>query len=324
MKDGMEYFPHDTDACSDEKIESLRFLHGNDGYAFYFILLERIYRNRSYSCDVSAAETTQILASKLGLSLDKFNAIMETALRLGCFDRDEFEKNKRLTSRGIMKRAQSVQAKRDRQRGKTESVIAAETTQKLDDNHTETPERKAKESKGKQREELPELPPSVDVGTKSEKKARPKKAPADATDARANPWALWVDVNREYGRADPAALGPDLKAAKELGKATKDDNELRACMFAYLDDKDAFIAKQGWPMRLMCSRLNGYLNPVDPLGEYTWSDEDYIEQGKSCKRITVMLVRAFKATGKQNPNCPVTQGHLDAFAFWEKEGTLDT
>jgi hypothetical protein len=42
-KEGMDYFPHDTDAVNDEKIEALRLLYGNDGYAFYFILLERIY-----------------------------------------------------------------------------------------------------------------------------------------------------------------------------------------------------------------------------------------------------------------------------------------
>jgi hypothetical protein len=147
MKNGMEYFPHDTDACSDEKIESMRFLHGNDGYAFYFIMLERIYRNSMYYCDVSAAETTQILAYKVGVTVEKFNCMLETALRLGCFDREEYEKHKRLTSNGIKKRASSVQAKRDKQRKKSAGVIEAETTQKLDDNHPETPERKAKQSK---------------------------------------------------------------------------------------------------------------------------------------------------------------------------------
>ncbi|MCY6354344.1 Lin1244/Lin1753 domain-containing protein [Clostridium sp. ZS2-4] len=37
---GMDYFPHDCDASNDERVEGLRAVHGDDGYAFYFILLE--------------------------------------------------------------------------------------------------------------------------------------------------------------------------------------------------------------------------------------------------------------------------------------------
>lgn len=33
-KEGLGYFPHDTDAVNDEKIEALRALYGNDGYAY--------------------------------------------------------------------------------------------------------------------------------------------------------------------------------------------------------------------------------------------------------------------------------------------------
>lgn len=33
-KEGMDYFPHDTDAVNDTKIESLRMLYGNDGHYF--------------------------------------------------------------------------------------------------------------------------------------------------------------------------------------------------------------------------------------------------------------------------------------------------
>ena len=69
QKEGMDYFPHDTDAVNDEKIEALRALYGNDGYAFYFIMLERIYRTAEFEINVSDAETQketfQILAKKV-------------------------------------------------------------------------------------------------------------------------------------------------------------------------------------------------------------------------------------------------------------------
>ena len=75
IKDGMDYFPHDTDASNDEKVEALRSLYGNDGYAFYFILLERIYRTNEAELDVSDAETIQILARKVSVTTEKFEQI---------------------------------------------------------------------------------------------------------------------------------------------------------------------------------------------------------------------------------------------------------
>lgn len=49
IKEGLDYFPHDTDASTqDDKIETLEASYGNDGYATYFKLLERIYRNGGF------------------------------------------------------------------------------------------------------------------------------------------------------------------------------------------------------------------------------------------------------------------------------------
>src|SRR5690606_22395306 len=90
-KQGLDYFPHDVDASSDEKIEALRALYGNDGYAFYFILLERIYRTPEFEVNISDAETRQILARKVAVTEEKFNQILQTALKWGCFDREEYE-----------------------------------------------------------------------------------------------------------------------------------------------------------------------------------------------------------------------------------------
>ena len=61
-KEGLDYFPHDTDAVNDEKIEALRALYGNDGYAFFFILLERIYRSPQLELPISSP----VSASEMG------------------------------------------------------------------------------------------------------------------------------------------------------------------------------------------------------------------------------------------------------------------
>ncbi|PTM58356.1 DUF4373 domain-containing protein [Desmospora activa] len=158
-KEGMDYFPHDTDAVNDEKIEALRMLYGNDGYAFYFILLERIYRTNDFELDISDTETMQILCRKVDVTPEKFNSMLETSLKWGCFDRESYEKRGVLTSSGIKKRADVVVQKRVKMRKKyrqskeevseaqsKEEVSTSETTQETE---AETPQRKEKKSKGK-------------------------------------------------------------------------------------------------------------------------------------------------------------------------------
>ncbi len=152
IKEGMDYFSHDTDAANDEKIEALRALYGNDGYAFYFILLERIYRTGSFELDISDAETIQILSRKVGVTPELFRKILHTALKVGCFDRQAYEQKNVLTSNGIKKRADYVKTKRRRMREKyipttKTRVSAAETGEETGE---ETPQSKVKESKEKE------------------------------------------------------------------------------------------------------------------------------------------------------------------------------
>ena len=148
QKEGMDYFPHDSDAVNDEKIEALRVLYGNDGYAFYFILLERIYRTAEFELDISDAETIQILSRKIAITEEQFNRILETALKRKCFDREAYEQRGVLTSDGIKKRASVVIEKRESMRSKYQKVSDAETTQET---KAETPQSKVKESKVKER-----------------------------------------------------------------------------------------------------------------------------------------------------------------------------
>lgn len=144
----MDYFPHDTDAVNDEKIEALRMLYGNDGYAFYFILLERIYRNKNAELDVSDAETKQILSRKIGITTELFLEILETCIKRKCFDREAYEKRGFLTSEGIKNRALPVIQKRENMRSKYNvGVSDAETMQKGGVSAPKVKESKVKKSK---------------------------------------------------------------------------------------------------------------------------------------------------------------------------------
>jgi len=129
-KKGLDYFPHDTDAVNDEKIEALRALYGNDGYAFYFILLERIYRTENVELDIKTEEMKRILARKIQISKQKFEKMLLTAFEFELFDRKEFEERGVLTSRGIKRRAGVVFAERERKRKRV--ISPGETTGEME------------------------------------------------------------------------------------------------------------------------------------------------------------------------------------------------
>lgn len=113
LKSGLEYFPHDCDASNDEKIESLVSVCGLVGYAFYFKMLERIYRTSTGELDLSDSLTRSIIIKKIGLSEKKFDKILETCLKLKLFDEDLFKIRKSVSSNGIQRRFNQVRKLRE-------------------------------------------------------------------------------------------------------------------------------------------------------------------------------------------------------------------
>lgn len=69
-KDGLDYFPMDTDIFSDEKVRILKARYGADGIALYLYVLCRIYRNGFYvryddDFDCVAAEELHMSVAKV-------------------------------------------------------------------------------------------------------------------------------------------------------------------------------------------------------------------------------------------------------------------
>jgi hypothetical protein len=108
----LDYFSHDTDSVNDEKMELFRSAYGNDGYAFYFIILERIYKNEGAVLDLSKNIFVIGLAKKLMITIEKFNEMLEVAFELNMFNRELFDQKKLLTSNGIQKRYEEVMKQR--------------------------------------------------------------------------------------------------------------------------------------------------------------------------------------------------------------------
>jgi predicted transcriptional regulator len=160
-KTGLDYFPHDVDLSNDEKIESIEAIYGNDGYAVYLKLLERIYRNGG-ELKISDAETIKILSKKCNVDIKRFESIIEYLVKFGLFSLKKYKK-KILTSSGIKTRIKLVFEKRKRALQKYQSRISntetalkisnaeipAETRQKFGRNTAETRQNSLKVKKSK-------------------------------------------------------------------------------------------------------------------------------------------------------------------------------
>jgi hypothetical protein len=137
-KDGMDYFPHDVHMSTDKKVKALRIMYGNDGYTFFNIALEMIYQEPNFELDVSDAETIQILASNVEVTVQKLSEMIATAVKHGCFDKERYTNDGVLTSNGILKRADVVTKKRVSMREKYDKKVSDEETT------PETPQSKRK------------------------------------------------------------------------------------------------------------------------------------------------------------------------------------
>lgn len=166
LKEGLDYFPHDTDAATDEKIEAMRALFGAEGYAFYFISLERIYRTKKGQIEIDTREKRASLVARIGVSDERFLELLEASFRVSLFDRKAFDTKGLLTSGGIKRRVRRVNEERERKRQRSKGGKRASRTMGssavLD---TQNPVKTTEEVyKAKQRKnDIPPYPPKGDV-----------------------------------------------------------------------------------------------------------------------------------------------------------------
>jgi hypothetical protein len=247
IEEGMDYFQHDTDASSDEKVEALRAVYGNDGYAFYFIMLERIYRTPNSELDISGAETIQILSRKVGVTPQIFMAMLDTAFKYNCFDRTEYENKKVLTSNGIKKRASKIQAKRvaerDRYHRSKRIISAAETTPEI------IPETI---------QETPPETPQVKYSKVSILRIgdTPPKITSPVTEIR----NYFADKYKEHLGLDyPHEFAKDGKILKNLLKSCNDDTEfVKAFIDWFFQCNDDYLREKGYNIPLLKTKLTQY------------------------------------------------------------------
>lgn len=119
----VEYFSHDTNASSGRTLFILQNKYGNDGYAFWFKLLELLGRTEGhfYSCN-NPSEWEYLLAIT-HVSNDIGNSIIQTLLELESIDSDLYKTSKIIWCQNFVDRLKDVYSRRDKQPHKPVSLV---------------------------------------------------------------------------------------------------------------------------------------------------------------------------------------------------------
>ena len=101
-KQGLDYFMHDVDLSSDEKVQLLEADHGLIGYGIFCKLLEKIYRNGYF---LKADEKViKLLSKAYNIEINVCINVINVCINEGLFDKKIFKNFSILTSKGIQTR----------------------------------------------------------------------------------------------------------------------------------------------------------------------------------------------------------------------------
>lgn len=132
IKQGLSYFPLDTDILRDRKVQRLILEYGTDGISVYLGFLCEIYGGNGYYLPVMP-ETCFDIGFTIRISESRVRKIMSFCLKINLFEKDLYQKKKILTSFGIQNRYVTIckQAKKtvriDYPAGKMSLIPSEET-----------------------------------------------------------------------------------------------------------------------------------------------------------------------------------------------------
>lgn len=158
-KKGVDYFSHDVTAAGGPSLFTIQEAFGNDGYAFWFKLLEHLGTKENLAIDCNDAAEWRFLVAKAKVSTEMAEQILDLLAEIRCIDA-ELWKHKVIWSDNFVARVADVYKKRgtetprkpDFRDGNADStsVSVAESTQ------SKVEERKRKKKKEKDNAQPPE------------------------------------------------------------------------------------------------------------------------------------------------------------------------
>ncbi len=209
IKAGVDYFPHDTDAASRKTIFTLESIFGNDGYAFWFKLLETLGTQEGLSFDCNKAPDWLFLTAKMRVSSETATEILNTLAKIEAIDPKLWEK-KIIWVQNFADRLNDVYKKRstnipqkpdyrtENDSFRTENPSNNEVTE------AKTPQRKGKETKGKESIVESPLTPQGEDGASE----------GNIQENRFN--EFWMIYPKKVGKKDAQRAWKNAKVTTEL------------------------------------------------------------------------------------------------------------
>lgn len=136
-KQTVDYFPHFVGTDSKTKF-ILENNWGNDGYAFWFKMLELLGRSDGHSYDCSVGANWLYLISLARVSKETASEILGTLAELGKIDKDLWEKHRIIWCQRLVDNLQQVYAKRSVQMPRKPVIESEANTEKEAEAKSET------------------------------------------------------------------------------------------------------------------------------------------------------------------------------------------
>jgi len=156
----VDYFPHDTDASEGRTLTILQSKYGNDGYAFWFKLLQILGKTSGHSYDYNKLADLEFLCAKTHQKdTETILNILETLSNLGALDHELYE-HKIIWSQNFVDRVADAYGRTIGGIPQKPVIVDKKAEKPAETKHinadnpkndTETPQTKLKESKGKER-----------------------------------------------------------------------------------------------------------------------------------------------------------------------------
>jgi len=155
QKDIVDYFPHDANASGGDTLTILEGQWGNDGYVFWFKLLERLASTDGHFIDCKNSKKWQLLLARARVDENTGVEMMKLLVEMGSIDKQLWEWDKIVWSQNLVDNVAEVYRNRRRElpQKPVSTGLKLITTGNNPETTTDNPQTKVKETKVKETKE---------------------------------------------------------------------------------------------------------------------------------------------------------------------------
>ncbi len=114
QKQTVDYFPHEANASDGDTLTILQSRFGNDGYSFWFKLLEKLSSSENHVIDCRNPVRWQLLLAKTSVNEERGSAIMDLLCELEAIDAQLWRESKIIWCQKLVNNVADVYKNRNR------------------------------------------------------------------------------------------------------------------------------------------------------------------------------------------------------------------